>query len=424
MIIKSTSTETPQHVFGNQMPKIQTSHTKYHVIRPDKWFLDTKQVAKQFSGLQKVCIDIDSLSKEYKFPVALMIFKAMYKLQSYKTKPTITTLFILNQPEIVSILQSLLIGSDLATEPANKLYPEKFCKTIVELFKTISLSPGLTINIKWFDEHDIKKNKLNLVDAVGKGAQKPPRFLIIELQNKYCKDDPIALVGKGVVFDSGGYNLKPGSSMITMKGDKTGASIVVSIIHYFAKQSNPKNLIGIIPLVENMISHKATKIGDIITAYNGKTVEILNTDAEGRLILADSLAYVSKNYSTKLILDFATLTGWANILHCDTSFVFFTTNDKLGKTIETYGNRIGERNLRLPNWPEYIQYTKSEIADYKNVNFECGRSDGFMASMFLMNFVKDPSKWVHFDVTHSTNAQNMHFVNSAATAIKLISERL
>ena len=426
MIIKSLSNEPIQnlHVFVHSMPHNQESHTKYHVIRQDEWFLDIKKISKQFVGLKQVCIDIDYLSKEHQFPVALMVFKAMYKLQSYKTKTTTTNLYILNQHEIVSILKSLQIGSDLATQPANKMYPDKFCKTVVKIFKTIHLVNGVSVNIKWFDEHDIKQHQLNLVDAVGKGAQKQPRFLIIELNNKYCKDDYIALVGKGVVFDSGGYNLKPGSSMITMKGDKTGAGIVVSIIHYFAKQSNPKNIIGIIPLVENMISHKATKVGDVITAYNGKTVEILNTDAEGRLILADSLAYVSKNYSSKFILDFATLTGWANILHCDTSFVFFTTNDKLGKIIETCGNQIGERNLRLPNWPEYIQYTKSDIADYKNVNFECGRSDGFMASMFLMNFVKDPSKWVHFDVTHSTTAQNMHIVNSAATAIKLISEQL
>ena len=424
MIIKSTTKKDMKcHIFTHQYNK-NTSLKTFYIINPDTWFLDLKKVAKKIGGIKNICIDIDSLNIDYQFPAALMVFKAIYKLQRYKTKNTPTILHIYNQHEIVSILQSLQIGSDLSTEPANKMYPNKFCKAIVTLFKKIHLVDGVTINIKWFDEKDIRKHNLNLVDAVGKGAARSPRFLIIELQNAHDKHNPIALVGKGVIFDSGGYNLKPGYSMTTMKGDKTGAGIVVSIIHYFAKQTNPKNIIGIIPLVENLISHKATKVGDVITAYNGKTVEILNTDAEGRLILADSLAYVSKNYSTKLILDFATLTGWANILHCDTSFVFFTTNDKLGRLVEKCGNKVGERNLRLPNWPEYTQYTKSKIADYKNVNFECGRSDGFMASMFLMNFVKDPSQWVHFDVTHNVNAHDMHVVNSAATAIKLISKQL
>lgn len=426
MIIKSII-ELPNKSFFNHSFVTHSAGAGLgvHIINEATWFIDIKKAAKAVAGSKTAFVDLEMLPTEYQLPAALAIFKNMYSLQRHKTgKKAETQLYIVKQYETVGLLKSLVLGSDIATEPANKMYPQKVCERVRDIFSNGRRLLGhISVNVKWLDEKEIVKQGLNLVYAVGKGAQRPPRFLTIEIVNDSRRgEDPIALVGKGVVFDSGGYNIKSGPGMTSMKGDKTGAGIAISIMHYFASSANAPNMIAVIPLVENLVSHKAYKVGDIYKAYNGKTVEILNTDAEGRLIMADALAYISKNYKPRLVLDFATLTGWANILHCDTSFVFFTTNDRLGKMIERNGDKTGERSIRLPNWPEYASYTKSDIADYKNVNFECGRSDGFMASMFLMNFVTDPANWVHFDVTHNTNAFNMHYVNSAATAIKLISK--
>lgn len=386
----------------------------FGAIDETTWYLDMVAAAKKMTG-KKTYVDLSTLPEKYRLPTALIIFKTIYKLTDYTSPLNEIHLYLIESYEIASYLRSLVIGSDLSTQPANKLYPEMFCKKVKKLFRNSKITTRV------LDEKQMHDIGLNLVLGVGKGSHNPPRFLILELESKIKDAKTACIVGKGVVFDSGGYNLKPGASMTSMKGDKTGGGVIISIMHYF--QNNPRqthyNLIGIIPLVENLISHKAQKIGDVVTAFNGKTVEILNTDAEGRLILADALSYAVKMYEPDLLLDFATLTGWANGIHCDTSFVYFTTNDKISNKIQKSSNITGERNIRMPNWPEYIRFTKSDIADLKNVGFnQCQRSDGFMASMFLLNFVKADS-WVHFDITHSDN-KNMHFVNSAATAIEFL----
>ena len=429
MLIKNVQ-RVPSNTRTNYMTDVSVvlPHTKIidkiYQIKEKQWFLDIKKSSKKIASCSdiNIFIDLSFLDKQYQFAAALAIFKSTYKMTKYnsdKDHRRGQCLCFVNQEATVNIIKSLKQGNDIASEPANKLYPQMFCERVQKMFLTIDPE----IKVSWYDEKQIVKKGLGLVQAVGVGAEMPPRFLKIEMVGQMT-NDPIVLIGKGVIFDSGGYNLKPGNSMTQMKGDKTGGAIVVSIMHYFAKlgvKGRP-TIIGIIPLVENMISHKAHKVGDVVTAYNGKTVELLNMDAEGRLILADALAYVSANIKNpKMVLDFATLTGWAQVLHCDTSFVFYTNNDNLSKEIETSGNSVGERSIRLPNWPEYKVYTKSQIADYKNVNFECGRTDGFMASMFLMNFIeKYVDKWAHFDVTHNVNGHNGHLVNAAATTIKMI----
>lgn len=383
-------------------------------VTEKSWYIDIIQFATKLSGKGEIYMDMQGLRSHLRLPAALIVFKHVYRLTSYAQGRPQVKLFFVKSFEIVSLLSSIVIGSDLASKPANKLSPDQFCKETKKLLKNAKVS--------WWNEKKIEEHGLGLVLAVGKGAENPPRFLKIVLKSANPQAKTVYLVGKGVIFDSGGYNLKSGSSMASMKGDKTGGSIVVSIIHYFMNlQKCAYNLVGIIPLVENMISHKAQKVGDVYTSFNGKTVEILNTDAEGRLILADALAY-SSTKDPAYIFDFATLTGWAQILHCHTSYVYFATNDDIAKEIDISGNRVGERSIRLPNWPEYKRFTKSDIADYKNVGFEC-QSDGFMASMFLMNFVKDPNSWVHFDITHS-DINNHHFTNAAATAIDMISRRV
>jgi leucyl aminopeptidase len=182
------------------------------------------------------------------------------------------------------------------------------------------------------------------------------------------------------------------------------------------------NIIGLIPLVENLVSGSAYKPGDIITAYNGKTVEVANTDAEGRLIMADALSYACSKYDPKYILDFATLTGHSSMMHCGTSFVHFTLDDALARLVATHAAAAGERTVRMPTWVEYIRYTKSAVADFKNANYDCSRSDGFMASLFMLNFIdkKYWDTWVHFDITHVERKDGVLNANSIATGINVM----
>jgi leucyl aminopeptidase len=314
------------------------------------------------------------------------------------------------------------IANDIANEPANKLYPQAMCDRIKKIFK----NNKQCVKIICLDAKEMRQHNLNLVHGVGISAKHEPRFVVIELKSPNSNADPnICLLGKGVIFDAGGYDIKPTQSMHHMKGDKTGASVVIGIIKYMVKfhKSLSHNIIGILPLVENLVSGSAIKPGDVITAYNGKTVEVLNTDAEGRLILADALAYACKNYKPAYILDFATLTGWSQLMHCDTSFVYFTLSKELSHHVQLHAEQVGEKYVRMPAWPEYIRYTKGRVADVKNAYFDCTKSEGFMAAMFMLNFIENEywNKWVHFDITH-IEENGILSSNSIATGISLVSQ--
>ena len=215
----------------------------------------------------------------------------------------------------------------------------------------------------------------------------------------------ICLVGKGVTYDAGGMNLKTGRSMnFEMKSDKSGGCIAVGIMKYVSTQAIPCNLVVLVPLIENVLSGNAVHPGDIIKCCNGKTVEVVNTDAEGRLILADTLAYAQKFEKLDYIIDMATLTGWTDLLHCGHVASYFTTNKHLYDNLYNIGESIGERVIGLPMWTDYRRYTSSQVADYKNYGFtECPKPGGFMAAMFLYNFVPERlrDKWVHIDISNN-----------------------
>ena len=222
-----------------------------------------------------------------------------------------------------------------------------------------------------------------------------------------------------MTFDAGGLNLKSESkNTFLMKGDKTGGCIVIGILKYFADIEFPCRIIGLVPLVENIISSNVTRPGDIVTSFSGKTVEIINTDAEGRLILADALAYCER-YKPDYIMDLATLTGWASSLHCDTSAIFFSPNAKLHELIHDIGEKIGERSWGMPRWLEYMKFCKSDVADVKNFGFKvngCSQGSGYMATMFMAHFVPKHClhNWVHFDICNNfdktLNANTMNLV--------------
>jgi len=407
-------------IYSKEIPRGCTSFKDS--IDLDSPFLDVKKAAKVAKGL----IDVSDLLDEVAFSLVLAIYKQNYTLTKYKTaniKKDGIVVYV-RTPSLAVLWRSKLraqsFGNRLASEPANKLYPARYCQVVRNKLDGYGL-----LDVSCRDEKWMKLKGMGLVLAVGNSSTThPPRFLIAELGHG---SKTVCIVGKGVVFDSGGYDLKTSAGMKGMKHDKAGGSIAVAVALFFAQ--NPSLLPGslkivvIVPLVENLIGQTAQKVGDVHTSYNGKTVEVLNTDAEGRLILADALAYACDVYKPALLIDFATLTGWAGTLHCDTSYVYYTQNDKLASLVDKHGGLVGERSIRMPNWPEYAAQTRSDIADYKNFGFTaCPKSGGFMATMFLSNFVEKRflNKWIHFDVTHVENEKGLCSCNGLQTVLGLI----
>jgi leucyl aminopeptidase len=214
--------------------------------------------------------------------------------------------------------------------------------------------------------------------------------------------------------------------MIDQKSDKSGASVVVSILH--SLRLKKINLVAVLPMVENVINGNATKPGDVFKSYDGKTVEIMDPDAEGRLIIADAIAYATKNFKVDYILDFATLTSSASMVNCDTAALYYTTCDELGHLIYTIGEATGDRVWRHPPWPEYKVQTVSPVADVRNAHFECTKAySSFMAAMFISNFVPDDlqGRWVHFDI--GNNEVNNYFMGNGAMVgtelVKVLADR-
>ena len=228
-------------------------------------------------------------------------------------------------------------------------------------------------------------------------------------KSKKKNEQPIVLIGKGVMFDSGGYNLKT-SDFSDMKNDMTGSAIVYGLFKMLSMCKVNGHFIGLLPLVENMIGPNAIKPGDIVKAYNGKTVEITDTDAEGRLIMADALAYSAK-FKPKMCIDIATLTGQAAHIFDKKSSVIMGNNNKYIQQMILSGQDNNERIWELPMWNEYIELTKSTIADYKNLTYET-RSGTIMAGAFLSNFVPEKTTWIHLDIAGVDNLKHDSIMRS------------
>lgn len=253
------------------------------------------------------------------------------------------------------------------------------------------------LRITVLDENELKNRGLNLILAVSRGSFCPPRLVIIEYEGDKKSKQKIALVGKGVIFDTGGINLKPSGHIEDMKCDMAGSATVFFTIETAARLRLKKNIIAVAPLVENSIGPNSYRPGEIITAYNGKSVEISDTDAEGRLILADALSYTEKNYSPSLILDFATLTG--SIMRTFGEFVAGIFGDqKTAKKIFEAGEKTYERVWHLPIYEEYKNEMKGEISDLKNLGYKEGAYAGAITgAAFLSSFV-EKTPWLHFDI--------------------------
>lgn len=253
------------------------------------------------------------------------------------------------------------------------------------------------IKIRILNERELKKQGLNLILAVNSGSAHPAHLVILEYISSplYKKKPSICLIGKGVMFDTGGYNIK-GGDFSDMKEDMAGSAIVYGIMNLIASNGMKGRYVGLMPIVENMVDAKATRPGDIVTCYNGKTVEITDTDAEGRLILADAIAY-SVNYQPKMIIDVATLTGAAAYMFGNKATAIMGTGNEMIQKMKKQGEDVKEHMWDLPMWQEYVDLTKSSVADYKNLT-ESAHAGAIMGGAFLSNFVPPKTEWIHMDI--------------------------
>ncbi|MCJ8305963.1 MAG: leucyl aminopeptidase [Nitrosopumilus sp.] len=326
---------------------------------------------------------------------------ALYKFDKFKTKkvnnsPNLT--IIVSKSNKISqaiktaeiIANGVIFTKSIANLPPNECTPT----TLANFAKIISKKNKMKCSI--ISESELKKKGFGGISAVGQGSKNESKLIILEHNHGPKNEKPIVLVGKAVTFDTGGISLKPGDKMDEMKFDKCGGCTVIGIMKAVSELKLPINVVGIVPSVENMPSGESFRPGDIIKLYNGKTAEILNTDAEGRLILSDALSYGEKHYSPKVIIDFATLTGACIVALGNNVAGIVSNNEKLTKKINESSKRTTEEVWELPLTQDFMDMIKSDVADMKNVGI--GRAAGTItAAAFLRNAIED-TPWTHIDI--------------------------
>jgi len=326
---------------------------------------------------------------------------SLYKFEKYKSKkenktPDLTILVTKSEKVLktIKIAESISNGVIYTKEIANLPPNECIPATLANFAQNISRKNKMKCTV--ISKNELRKRGFGGITAVGQGSKNEPKLIILEHNHGVQNQKPIVLVGKAVTFDTGGISLKPGEKMDEMKFDKCGGCTVLGIMKTISELKLPINVVGIIPSVENMPGGESYRPGDIIKLYNGKTAEILNTDAEGRLILADALSYGEKHYSPKAIIDFATLTG-ACIIALGTNIAgMISNNEKLTQKIIESSKRTTEEVWSLPLNDDYLDMVKSDVADIKNVGI--GRAAGTItAAAFLRNAIED-TPWIHIDI--------------------------
>ena len=338
--------------------------------------------------------------------LALGILLSSYKFENYKKNKIkqITNLknivFVCNEPnknlnkisEIQNLAKGVFTARDLVWQPPNILYPSSFADECKKLKKI-----GVKVTI--YNEKQLQKIGMDALLAVGRGSRKDSQVVVMEWSGGKKNNKPMAFIGKGVCFDSGGLSLKPAKSMEDMKWDMGGAATVTGIIEAAALSKLKYNLIGVIGLVENMPDGDAQRPGDVVKSYSGQTIEVLNTDAEGRLVLADILSWTEKKYKPKFMINFATLTGAMIVALGNIRAGLFSNNKEISEAIFNSGEITGEKVWAMPLDDDYDQLIKTEIADMKNIG---GPGAGSItAGCFLKRHI-EKTPWAHLDIAGVT----------------------
>lgn len=288
------------------------------------------------------------------------------------------------------IAEGTRFARDLVTEPAGVVWPQTFADRTRAAFAGV---PGVTVEV--LDEAAMKRENMGAILGVGQGSRRPPRMVLVHYRG--AEGAPVALAGKGITFDSGGLSLKDGSGMSRMKGDMAGAAAVVGTVMALAKSRAPVNVVAVAALAENMPGGNAQRPGDVVRTMGGKTIEVLNTDAEGRLVLADAVQYVAARHRPSAIVDIATLTGAVVGALGDEYAGLFARDEALGTALVAAGEASGEAVWRLPLHANHYDDLKSDIADLKNV-VEGGGPGASLGAAFIGSFVDEALPWAHVDM--------------------------
>ena len=323
-----------------------------------------------------------------------------YKFEKYKTKKDKGDISInivgknipdnKDQLKFSSIEKGTFYTRDLVSEPGNILHPDEYAKRIKTLSK-------FGLKIKIYNEKELKKLGMNTLLGVGQGSIRGSYLVTMEWNGSKDKSKPLAFVGKGVCFDTGGISLKPAKFMEDMTYDMAGSAVVVGLMKSLALRKAKINAVGVVGLVENMPGGNAQRPGDIVKSYSGKTVEILNTDAEGRLVLADALTFTEEKFKPKFIVDLATLTG-AIIVSLGSEYAgLFSNDDKLSQQLIESGEHVEEKVWRMPLNKNYDKLIDSKNADMQNINY-VGGAGSTTAAQFLQRFILNKTPWAHLDI--------------------------
>ena len=324
-----------------------------------------------------------------------------YEFNKYKTKKEIVAFNVdiiykrklpakPKNNRFMSILAGTNFTKDLVSEPGNILHPDEYAKRIIKLKK-------FGLKIKAYNQKELKKLGMGALLGVGQGSIRGSYLVTIEWNGDKSKSKPLAFVGKGVCFDTGGYSLKPARFMEDMTYDMAGSAAVVGLMKTLALRKAKINAVGVVGLVENMVSGNAQRPGDIVKSYSGKTIEVLNTDAEGRLVLADALTFTEEKFKPKFIVDLATLTG-AIIVSLGSEYAgLFSNDDKLSKQLLEAGEKVDEKLWRMPLHKNFDKLMDSKNADMQNINY-VGGAGSTTAAQFLQRFIMNKTPWAHLDI--------------------------
>lgn len=402
------------HHDGRQILEISRDKKKPFTVRKLHIVLRKIIASAKKNHIQKIAVSLsDFPAKRLGISPALFseiltvnFFMANFQFLQYKThsqeeqKNEIQDAYLI-APKTVGIQRGVergkIIGNEvnkcriLANIPGGDMTPDRLAQAAVRALSGIKKTRVVIL-----DEKEIKKEKMGGVLGVAQGSREAPRFIILEYHGNR-KQKPIVLIGKGVTFDTGGLNIKTGEHMLEMNMDMSGGAAVIHTISCAARLGLKKNIVGLIPAVENMPSGSSFRPGDILTSLSGKTIEVLNTDAEGRIILADALTY-AKRYQPRLVVDIATLTGAAIVALGQRTSALFSNHPGLLKRIQAWGEVSGDDVWPLPLWDEYEEEIQGTFGDIANIG-KTRWGGAITAAIFLYQFAKDlPCPWAHIDI--------------------------
>ncbi|MGN6549040.1 MAG: leucyl aminopeptidase [Pararhizobium sp.] len=395
-------------------------------IRPHDWLRAGGAARAKLGRATRVTVRFEapgvSVTAKAAADFALGMLLRGYSFDTYKTKKTengedtesdesVAVTILVEDPAAAkkafgaakAVAEGVMLARDLVNEPANILGPLEFADRTTALEK-------LGVDVEILTEKDIRKLGMGALLGVAQGSDRPPRLVVMRWDGGKGKEPPVAFIGKGVVFDTGGISIKPSAGMEDMKGDMGGAAAVTGLMHVLAARKAKVNAVGIIGLVENMPGSNAQRPGDIVTTMSGQTVEVINTDAEGRLVLCDALWYCQDRFKPQFMVNLATLTGAVIVALGHHHAGLFSNDDQLSARLTEAGIVTEEKLWRMPLGPEYDKMLESKFADMKNIGGRWGGS--ITAAQFLQRFVNG-TPWAHLDIAGTAMGSQQTEINQS-----------